>query len=374
MNQDFRSLPNARQDLVDIAQADLAAGRMERRDFLKLVVSLGALPVLASYGTQAAESKTKEIVVANYGGDAIKHMSAAWGEPYTKDTGTKVIFDGATPLPGKIRAMVESGKVTWSVCDADLFVGDQLGQAILEPIDYSVVDRNMVRPGWDKRYIVANYVYTFVLAYDRTKFPQQPPTYADFFDTKQYPGKRTLWKYMMGAAEPCLLGDGVAVEKLYPLEMGRAIKKARSLGKDILYWSSGAESQQMFLDKEVIMGVIWHPRAHLLERDTNSRIGWTWHQGMACPGGWVVPKGAPARQEAMQFIASTLLPERQVKLLSTMGQGPSNPKASALAGKELNRLDPSFEGNLRLRFARNEAWYAQNYDAATDQWIDGISA
>ena len=376
MTHQFRPTLSAKQDLVDIAQADLAAGRIERRDFLKFMLSIGALPALgvSSLGAQAAQSNVKEIVVANYGGDAIKYMGAAWGEPYTKDSGIKVIFDGVTPLPGKIKAMVESGKVTWNVCDAELFVGNQLGQDILEPIDYAIVDRAMVRPGWDGKYVVANYVYSFVLAYDRTKFPNKPPTYADFFDTKKYPGKRTLWKYQMGAAEACLLGDGVALDKLYPLDMERAIKKARSLGKDILYWSSGAESQQMFLDKEVVMGVIWHTRANLLERDTNGRIGWTWQQGMSCPGGWVVPKGNPAGKEAMKFVASTLIPERQIKLLSTMGNGPSNPKSSAMAGKDLNRIDPTFEANRKLQFARNEDWYEKNYDDATDKWIDGISA
>ena len=130
----------------------------------------------------------------------------------------------------------------------------------------------------------------------------------------------------------------------------------------------------MFLDKEVIMGVIWHTRANLLERDTNGRIGWTWQQGMSCPGGWVVPKGNPAGKEAMKFVASTLIPERQIKLLSTMGNGPSNPKSSAMAGKDLNRIDPTFEANRKLQFARNEDWYEKNYDDATDKWIDGISA
>ena len=370
------SRPSVTQDLLDIACADLRAGRMTRRDFLKLCLWAGAAPTFAGaslYSSQAL-AQVKEIVVANFGGDAVKFMGAAWGEPFTGDTGIKVIFDGATPLPGKIKAMVESGKVAWDACDADLFVGPQLGnQGLLEPIDYSIVDKSMVRPGWDGKYAIGSYAYSFVLAYDKTKFPDKPPTYADFFDTKKHPGKRTFWKFQMGATEACLLGDGVPVDKLYPLDMNRALKKARSLGKDLILWSSAAESQQMFLDKEVIMGVIWNTRASVLERDTKGRVTWTWNQGLNCPAAFVVPKGNPAGKEVMKFLGSILIPQRQIKLLATLGTGPSSPKASEMAPKELNRIDPNFPANWKLQFARDEAWYEKNYDAAIDQWIDGLS-
>lgn len=129
----------------------------------------------------------------------------------------------------------------------------------------------------------------------------------------------------------------------------------------------------MFLDKEVIMANIWNTRASVLERDTKGRVTWTWNQGMFSPAAWVVPKGNPAGKEVMKWLASTLAPERQIKLLSLLGNGPSNPKASASEPKDMNRLDPGFEANLKLQFPRNEDWYEKNYDAATDKWIDGIS-
>ena len=377
MAYQFGVVPSFNQDFLEIARTDFAAGRLSRRDFLTLSLTVGVAPSIAglsSFLSSDARADVKELVIANWGGDAVRFMGAALGEPYTSDTGTKVIFDGASPFPGKIKAMVESGKVTWDACDTDLFVGAQLGsQGILEPIDYSIVDKSVLRPGWGQKYAVCTYVYSYVLAYDQTKFPAKPPTYADFFDTKKYPGKRTLWKYQMGAAEACLLGDGVPVDKLYPLDMGRAIKKAKSLGKDLILWSSAAEAQQMFQDKEVIMGNIWNTRARALERDTNGRVTWTWHQGMYSPDAWVVPKGNPAGKAVMKFLASALIPQRQIKLLSLFGNGPSNPKASEMAPKELNRIDPCFEGNMRLQFARNEEWYEKNYDAAMDQWIDGLS-
>ncbi len=372
----FGSAQSFKQDLVEIARADLVAGRLGRRDFLKLCLWAGGTASFAGLKgvTNSEAAEAKQIIVANYGGQATPAMEEAWGQPYTKDTGVKVIFDGVTPLPGKIKAMVESGKITWDAADADLFVGAQLGaQGVLEPIDYSIVDRSMLPANWATKYAVGNYAYSFVLAYDKTKFPDKPPNYSDFFDIKKYPGKRTLWKYQMGAAEACLFGDGVLADRLYPLDMPRAIKKAKTLGKDLILWSSAAESVQMFVDKEVVMGSIFHPRAAFLERETKGRVTWRWSQGLYCPGAFVVPKGNPAGKEVMRFLNSVLIPERQIKLLSLFGNGPSNPKASAMAPKELNGIDPSFPANLKLQIIRDEDWYGKNYDAAIDQWIDGLS-
>ncbi len=376
MAYQFGPAHSFKQEVLEIGRGDLAAGRLPRRDFLKLCLWAGGTTSLAWLnGLTASEAaQAKQIIVANFGGQVTPAMEAAWGEPYTRETGVKVIFDGVTPLPGKIKAMVESGKVTWDAADADLFVGPQLGeQGVLEPIDYSIVDRSMLPAGWASKYAVGNYAYSIVLAYDKTKFPDKPPTYADFFDTKKYPGKRTLWKFQMGSAEACLLGDGVLADRLYPLDMPRAIKKAKTLGKDLILWSSAAESVQMFVDKEVVMGIIFHPRAAFLERETKGRVTWTWNQGLNCPAAFVVPKGNPAGKEVMKFLNSVLIPERQIKMLSLFGYGPINPKASAMVPKELNRVDPGFPANLKLQIIRNEDWYGKNYDAAVDQWIDGLS-
>ena len=87
----------------------------------------------------------------------------------------------------------------------------------------------------------------------------------------------------------------------------------------------------------------------------------------------MVPKGNPAGKEVMKFLNSVLIPERQIKMLSLVGYGPSNPKASVMVPKELNRFDPGFPANLKLQIIRNEHWYGKNFDAAIDQWIDGLS-
>jgi putative spermidine/putrescine transport system substrate-binding protein len=103
------------------------------------------------------------------------------------------------------------------------------------------------------------------------------------------------------------------------------------------------------------------------------RVDFTWNQGIRCPGAWVIPKGAKDPKACNQFIASTLKPERQLKLLELLGNGPSNPAASRMAPPELAAKDPSNAANLKVQITRNEEWYAAKGDDALDQWLDGIA-
>ncbi|ATU95466.1 ABC transporter substrate-binding protein [Phyllobacterium zundukense] len=348
--------------------------QMNRRDLLKM--GTGALCLSALPSSLWAQSK--EITLANFGGDAVKATEIAYGEPFTKETGIAVRVDGASPLPGKIKAMVESGNIVWDICEADGFTSQQLGESgVLEPIDYSVVDKANIRPGFVFPFGVHNYTYSYVLAYDKTKFPDGEPTFEDFFNREKYPGKRTLWKYQCGATEPCLLADGVTPDKLYSMSAQEHVKKAlakvKTLEDDIIYWDSGADSQQMFIDEEVIMGVIWSSRAANLEKDTGGRVTWTWKQGLFCPGALVIPKGAPGTKEAQKFLASILVPERQLAALEMLAQGPSNPATLALETHEMKRVDPGYQPNLDQQIVRGEDWYAKNYDAAVAAWYDGIA-
>ncbi|MGO8077848.1 extracellular solute-binding protein, partial [Rhizobium leguminosarum] len=69
---------------------------------------------------------------------------------------------------------------------------------------------------------------------------------ADLFDTAKFPGKRTFYKWSApGVIEEALLADGVAADKLYPLDLERAFKKLDTIKSDIVWWSGGAKSQQL---------------------------------------------------------------------------------------------------------------------------------
>ena len=54
--------------------------------------------------------------------------------------------------------------------------------------------------------------------------------------------------------EAAFLADGVAPDKLYPLDLDRAFKKLDSIKADIIWWSAGAQSQQLLASAEAPFG------------------------------------------------------------------------------------------------------------------------
>ena len=123
------SAKHFQQDCLEIALADLKAGRISRRSFLGASALMGASPMLLSAGNALAQDKPAQVVHANWGGDATTCTTNFYGATFEKETGVKVVVDGSGPLEGNIKAMVEAGNVTWDCCDADFFNVLRLSQA-----------------------------------------------------------------------------------------------------------------------------------------------------------------------------------------------------------------------------------------------------
>lgn len=345
--------------------------RLTRRSILKG----GAIAGVAAMGLAGtARAQAKEIVLANFGGDAVKAMNEAFVVPYEKKTGGKMVIDGSGPSNGKIKTMVQARNVTWDVVDSGLGGTGELGPlGLLEEIDYSVVDKSKVTAGFAYKYGVCNYMFSTVQAWDSSKIKEKP-TLADFFDFKKFPGKRLMRKDSQAMYELALMADGVPKDKLYPLDTARALKKIAAIKKDLLFWSSGAESQTMLREGEVVMGWLWHTRANLLRRDTNKKITFSFDGGLLQPGLWVVPKGNPAGKQVMAAIASMQDPEGQVKLLASMGNGPANPAAASMVPAELKEVDPGAPANEAVQAKINAEWYEKNYSKARQEFLDMIAS
>jgi putative spermidine/putrescine transport system substrate-binding protein len=356
------------QDCVEIACEELRAGRLSRRDFALALAALGI------GGPAFAQGTPKEIVLVNWGGDAVKAFTEAFVEPYQKKTGGKMVIDGSGPTNGKMKAMVQAKNVTWDICDSGVAgLGELAPLGMLEKIDYTVVDKKKCLADFAYEYGVVNYMFSTVMCWDSSKIKEKP-TLADFFDVKKYPGKRMLRKNHQAMMEMALMADGVPIDKVYPVDIKRAFAKIASIKKDALYWNTGAESQSLLRDGECVMGWLWHTRANLLKRDTNGKLDWTYDGGVLQPGLWVVPKGNPAGKQAMVAIASMQEPEGQVKLLGSMGNGPANPAASALVPADLRPVDPGSPENAAKQVRISADWYEKNGAKALQDYLDLISS
>jgi putative spermidine/putrescine transport system substrate-binding protein len=358
------------EDQAQILADEYSAGRVSRR---QLLAGLGALG-LATVAPGAARAQARpEVVVVNFGGEAVPAFREAFQQPFVAGGG-RMVIDGSGPSNGKIKTMVQARNVTWDIADSGVAGTGELGPiGLLEEIDYSIVDRAKVDPAFTYKFGVANYMFSTVMAWD-TKKVTGTPTLADFFDIQKFPGRRMLRRSNQGMLELALLADGVAPDQLYPLDVERAFKKLATIKQHLLFWNSGAESQSLLRDGEVVMGWLWNTRANLLKRDGGGRMDYTYKQGLLQPGLWVVPKGNPAGKEAFRAIASMQAPEGQVKLLASMGNGPANPQAASLVPAELKAINPSDPANVAVQAKISADWYEKNGAAALQRFLDFISA
>ena len=216
---------------------------------------LAGTPVLLR--SAGAFAQAKELVLVNWGGDAITAYDKAYGQPFTKETGITVKMDGSGPTEGAIAAQFKSGKPTWDLVDVDPFSAISLGkQGMLEPIDYTIVDKNKMRPGFGWEHAASTYFFSYIIAYDFVEIRRHRPRPAWRISStsKKFPGKRSLYKWGAGEWEAALLADGVAPAKLYPLDLKRAHDKIAAFKENVVaYWGGGAESQSVLLDGEASM-------------------------------------------------------------------------------------------------------------------------
>jgi putative spermidine/putrescine transport system substrate-binding protein len=361
------------KEFVASGAKDFQAGRMGRREFLGLLALAGVLPSLVAAGE--AEAAAKEIVLWNWGGDAVKCHTQSFGEPFAKSSGLGFRIDTSGPLQGKIKEMVDAKKVTADVADADAFDAIALGKSgHLEPIDYTVVDKKKVLEGYAYEHGLSVVFYGYALMYDTQKFKDNPPTsWADFWDLKKYPGKRSLYKWGNGSIEAALMADGVAKDKVYPCDTDRAIKKIKEIKADTLYWGSGSEAQQMIVNGEVSMGMVWLNRGKAVEEDTNGRYKLVMNQAVAMPGAWIVPKGNPAgRENVMKFLASVQDPKRQIAMLECHGMTPANPQAFDMIPDNLKRFAVTSKENLSKVLLCDANWWADKGGDAVNKFLDAI--
>lgn len=353
----------------------LETGAISRRRFTQAVGVLLGLPVAMRAGLSFAQAQ--QLVLVNWGGDAMTAYAEAYGKPFEAETGIPVVMDGTGPTEGAVLAQAQSGTVTWDVMDIDPFSGITLGkQGALEPIDYAVVDKSKFREGFGWEYATSAYFFSYVIAYDSEAYPTAPTGWADFFDVEKFPGMRTMYKWGVGSWEAAALANGASPGSLYPIDLEAAHKKIQDFKPNVsVFWGGGAESQTAMLNGEASMGLVWSTRAKLIEQDSGGKIKYIWDQGLISPGAFGVMKGNPGGKEnAMKLLAAMQVPERELIMFDMLGQGPANPATDALIPEDQRRHNPVDPANMAKQIALDMDWYAENYTAALDQYLAIISA
>jgi putative spermidine/putrescine transport system substrate-binding protein len=165
--------------------------------------------------------------------------------------------------------------------------------------------------------------------------------------------------------EVALLADGVAPDKLYPLDLDRAFKKLDTIKSQIVWWSGGAQSQQLMASGEAPLGVFWNGRLHALQQ-TGVDVGVSWNQNLTAADMLVVPKGAKHKAEAMKFLAAATSAQAQANFAAETGYAPVNLKSAALLPADVAKTQPdqykATQINLDMKY------WADHRDEIAKRW------
>lgn len=331
----------------------------------KLTMIKGSVAALVAAGAFATVAFAADsLTVVSWGGAYQEAQRKTIFEPYKDKAEIKEEeYNGEI---AKIRAMVESGTVSWDVINIDTQTALQgCDEGVLETLDYSkIIDKAKVLPGAALDCAIGSDVYATVFAYDSSKLTDGPTKIADLFDLAKFPGKRALQKNPFVNLEWALIADGVEPAKVYevlgtPEGVDRAFAKLDTIKANVVWWEAGAQPPQLLADGEVVMTSAWNGRiANAIKEGKTFQIVW---DGQAPDlDMWGIPKGTPKLEAAYAFLAFASSAEVQSALAPSIPYGPTNIDAVALVDPELAKTLPTYPDNLTAAIPLNPQFWGDN--------------
>ena len=317
-----------------------------------------------------------EVRIATYGGTMQEAQQKAYFEPFEKLTGIKVRpFPGANPT--KVKAMVDTGNVEWDM--AQLSRGSimnlQKTGDYFEKIDYALIDSG-VGPEYRFEYGLEMLVWAQVLAYRTDAFKGAVPVgWADFWDTKKFAGDRAMFGTSGGGwpeMEFALMAAGVPADKLYPLDVDKALASYGKIKKDVVkWWDAGAVPVQLLTDREVTMTTVWNGRMEALQK-AGVPAAISWNQGLLKRDAWGIPKGAKNKVNAMKFAAFSTMAIPQARIALAIPYGSVNSKSDEYIPAARQEVLPSSPAIKKQLVNYNYDWWIENRDTVIpkfNKWL-----
>jgi putative spermidine/putrescine transport system substrate-binding protein len=338
-------------------------------------LTLGALAIglaLAHVAPASAQAdKPTQIVINDSGGDMQKAMRSIFYSEFEKRNGVKIVNTSPVDL-GKLKAMVGSGNVEWAVTEIggeDALLAEKSG--LLEPLDLKVIDLSKFPAHLQSRkFVFPKSVYSTVMGYrtDGFKAPNVPTSWADFWDVRKFPGPRSMQNSPIDNLEFALLADGVPLDKLYPLDVDRAFRKMDEIKKYVtVWWTTGAQSAQVLIDKEVVLGTAWNGRYYNLIK-AGAPVFIEWNGGAIKESAFAIPKGARDAAWGQRFLALAADAKLQGEYANVIGYPGLNLEAIKYTDPKIAPYLPTNPAHFTKQFWTDLNWWYENGAKVKERW------
>lgn len=358
--------PSRKTSSASLAASSASApSGTSRRRFL---AGAGSMAAAASFAP-AVFAQTRSIAVTCWGGDYEKAIRSCFAEPFTKETGIAVSLVNNADL-AKMKVQVDSKNVQWDVFDS---VGPQITagarQGMWEDIDPKIVDRSdLLSPG-GKDY-VGTYLFGGGVAYDPKRVPEgrRPQNLKDFWDVQRFPGRRGLRTRISETLEMALIADGVAPDKLYPMDIERGFKALDRIKPSVKKWiETTPETITLVTSNEIDYSYTYMSRVFPAQRAGLS-VAMATGQTINSLEYLAVPKHTKNKEAAMRYVAFCLRADRQAAFANTVFFAPNVRKAVPLVAAESRQYMPDVLNPANV--IMNDAWWSDKYEALQKRFTE----
>ena len=348
------------------------------------------LAAVASTVVVAAQAETTMIIVS-WGGAYTKSQQRAYHQPYM-DANPGIIIvndDSASEGASKLRAQVEAGNVTWDLLDAEAPNAITLcDEGLVEEINFdkdlaAAPDGTPASVDFGQSLVsdcfIPQIAYSTTLGFRSDLFDVEPTKMSDVFDLKNFPGKRALEKRPDPNLEWALIADGVDPKDVYKVldteeGVNRAFAKLDTIKDQVIWWTKGSQPMQLLADGEVAFGSAYNGRLFEAIEVNKQPIKMLWDGQAIQLDGWVVPKGAPHKEEIMKYLRFATDTQRLADQAKYISYGPLRASSAPMVGKhadlgiEMGPHMPTAPANMKGAIFYDFEWWADNKDDLAERF------
>jgi putative spermidine/putrescine transport system substrate-binding protein len=346
--------------------------RISRRRLL-LGTGVAALAMPAVWSPSRAAGK--RIVVRDDGGIYTKAYGAVYYRPFTEATGIEVVGVQASAEPvAQIKTMVDTSNYTWDMAKISwpaILLLTSGSKPYLEKhgLDSEAVIKT-IPAEYMSPYGVGTNVYTTVLAYreDAFKGRKAPQSWADFWNVAEFPGRRAVRKHPFDTIEEALMGAGVPTAQVYPCDLDKAFASLDTIKPAAaVWWTSGAQVEQMLNSGEVDMLPTWVSRAQSAQA-SGAPVQIIWNQGIWGADNWSILAGTPNADACREFIKFASDPKRQAALTEYFPAGLTQPEAFSFIKPEVAKNCPTYPDNIKAGLKIDPKYWLDNQAAVIERF------
>jgi len=229
---------------------------------------------------------------------------------FEKRTGVSVKIDTFCCGISKLAGMVDAGNVTWDVLEWATPTDAKLAEAnnLLVKLDPAIVRLDKLREDAHDAYGFNFGGFASMVVWNTDAFPltgKHPTTLEDVFDTATFPGKRCMYNYPQfgGVLEAAALASGVSPEKLYPIDIDRALTQLNKIKGSTIFWGDTAQGVQALLTGSCKIGIGWNgPMYDAIQQNLGAKVAVAWGHAIAATSPISVAKGTAHLKAAQALL------------------------------------------------------------------------